>query len=127
MHIKDCLEKADRSAGLDCPHTRKLKVLPSTVLSTEPAGPSAPELSANVDFDALPPFRNGFAVGLCLSLQALLDERHGHLSYTAAQNPTVIHRLTRCKVTDPPEPDTAPVNPEFYSNILVCPHGRIGI
>ena len=56
-------------------------------------------------------------------MQALLDERHGHLSYTAAQNPTVIHRLTRCKVTDPPEPD-APVNPEFYSNILVRPHGH---
>ena len=55
MQIEACLEKADRSAGLDCPHTRKLKVLPSTVLSTEPAGPSALVLVADVDAKLLLP------------------------------------------------------------------------
>lgn len=54
--------------------------------------------------------------------QAILDERHGLLAYVAAQNPHVIHRLTRCNLLSE-NLDAVGVNPQFYSNILVSAAG----
>ena len=57
--------------------------------------------------------------------QALLDERHGYLAFVAAKNPLAVHRLTQCKVTDPPMRETEPVPAQFYSNILVWLRGHL--
>lgn len=54
-----------------------------------------------------------------VKLKALLDERHGFLAWTAANNLTVIHRLTSCSLeSDPPRPKTAGVNHKQYADLL---------
>lgn len=52
----------------------------------------------------------------------MLDERHGFLAWTAANNLTIIHRLTTCNLEcDPPRPKTAVPNPKQYADLLVDP------
>ena len=54
-----------------------------------------------------------------VTLQALLNERHGLLALTSVNNPVIMHKLMTSKLVDPPVPDHQPPGPVFWQRIMV--------